>query len=395
MEGYSSWVSGVTDNSLYPVLFLDYLVSLLPRDSFLRESGVGRWGCLVVVNLAMSYLAYRGMRVVGRAAIAVAVFSMLPFVVLVLWGLPSCTMPESWLMLPDGGWGAIQWGAYLNVMFWNLNYWDSAASFAGEVENPGKTYPRALLACVGIVVLCNGLPVLVGTGSSAVAASAAAEAALSGSSGEQEEARWSLWVDGYFADVATAIAGRWLGVWIVLAAAVANIGLFEAEMTSDAFQLMGMAERGLLPAVFAKRGPHGISTLAIVASSTGVAFLGLLGFEAIVEILNLLYCFAELLEFAAFVKLRVHHGDLYRPYAIPLGTVGVCVLLLPAAVFIVLLASLSSRLTWAVSGVALFIGWGLYPCLQIAKRRNWFEFRPLTLYEDSFVESERIVSPRA
>ena len=47
-------------------------------------------------------------------------------------------------------------------------------------------------------------------------------------------------MDGYFADVATAIAGRWLGVWIVLAAAVANIGLFEAEMTSDAFQMMGM-----------------------------------------------------------------------------------------------------------------------------------------------------------
>lgn len=45
-----------------PVLFLDYLVSLLPTDSFLRENGVGRWGCLVVVNLAMSYLAYRGMR---------------------------------------------------------------------------------------------------------------------------------------------------------------------------------------------------------------------------------------------------------------------------------------------------------------------------------------------
>lgn len=97
-------------------------------------------------------------------------------------------------------------------------------------------YPRALLTCVGVVILCNGLPVLVGTGSSAVAASAAVEAAQSGNSGE----RWSLWVDGYFADVATAIAGSWLGVWVVLAAAVANIGLFEAEMTSDAFQLMGM-----------------------------------------------------------------------------------------------------------------------------------------------------------
>lgn len=48
------------------------------------------------------------------------------------------------------------------------------------------------------------------------------------------------------------------------------------------------AERGMLPAAFAKRGPHGVSTLSIVASATGVAFLGLLGFEAIVEILNFL-----------------------------------------------------------------------------------------------------------
>lgn len=57
-------------------------------------------------------------RIVGRTAIAVAIFSLLPFVVLVLWGLPDCTMPESWLSPPDGGWGAIRWGPYLNVMFW-------------------------------------------------------------------------------------------------------------------------------------------------------------------------------------------------------------------------------------------------------------------------------------
>lgn len=285
------------------------------------------------------------------------------------------------------------------------------------------------------------------------------------------------------------------------------------------------AERGMLPAVFAKRGPHGISTLAIVASGTGVAFLGLLGFEAIVEILNLLCeiwwsahrrnvpiscsdgviirgkwtctalicgtvfdcnqshpripqkgeaqskartlwqhdtnlwssyrhfdrhkqikrsdnrlcccgpsvriiakvrlshppllafltawwchyfaspvpspprraralffaipswcgsaadCFAELLEFAAFVKLRVSHRDLHRPYVIPLGTVGVSLLLLPAAIFVVVLASFSSGLTWVVSGVTILIGWGLYPALQFAKRRQWCEFRPMTPYE--------------
>lgn len=92
-------------------------------------------------------------------------------------------------------------------------------------------------------------------------------------------------------------------------------------------------------------------------------------------------CFAELLEFAAFVKLRISHRDLYRPYEIPLGTVGVCILLLPAAVFVALLAVFSSALTWGVSLIAVLIGWGLYPCLEIAKRRRWCEFRPVTLYD--------------
>eukprot|EP00752_Nemacystus_decipiens_P005119 g4644.t1 len=396
MEGFSSWVSGVADNSLYSILFVDYLVSLLPRDSFLREDGLGRWVCVVMLNLGLSYLAYRGLRVVGRTAIAVAVFSLLPFVILVLWGLPDCTIPESWLSPPDGGWGAIRWGTYLNVMFWNLNYWDSASSYAGEVENPGKTYPRALFACVTLVVLCYGLPILVGTGAASVAAAAAAGAAAdsngstSSGTGEDDVVRWSLWVDGYFAQVAEAIAGRWLGVWVVLAAAAANIGLFEAEMTSDALQVMGMAERGMLPAMFAKRGTYGISGPAVIASGTGVAFLGLLGFEAIVEILNLLYCFAEILEFMAFIKLRTSHRDLHRPYEIPLGTAGVCVMLLPPAAFVVLLAALSSGMTWVVSGGALLIGWAIYPCLQLAKRRQWCEFRATTLYEgEPVVGAER------
>ncbi|CAN0060351.1 unnamed protein product, partial [Hapterophycus canaliculatus] len=77
----------------------------------------------------------------------------------------------------------------------------------------------------------------------------------------------------------------------------------------------------------------------------------------------------------AFIKLRISHRDLHRPYEIPLGTLGVCLLLLPAACFVVLLAAFSSPTSWAVSGVGLLIGWGLYPGLQLAKRRQWCEFR--------------------
>lgn len=92
-------------------------------------------------------------------------------------------------------------------------------------------------------------------------------------------------------------------------------------------------------------------------------------------------CFAEILEFVAFIKLRVSHRDMHRPYEIPLDTVGVCLLLLPATSFVLLLAAFSSVITWVVSGVALLIGVGLYPGLLLAKREKWCEFRSATRYE--------------
>lgn len=58
---------------------------------------------------------------------------------------------------------------------------------------------------------------------------------------------------GGFTLVAEMVAGKWLAWWIVAAAAVSQIGQFEAEMSTDSFQLQGMSERGFLPALFNKR----------------------------------------------------------------------------------------------------------------------------------------------
>ena len=44
-------------------------------------------------------------------------------------------------------------------------------------------------------------------------------------------------------------------------------------MCSDSFQLLGMAERGFLPAALARRSRHGTPTLAIILSSLGILML--------------------------------------------------------------------------------------------------------------------------
>ena len=49
---------------------------------------------------------------------------------------------------------------------------------------------------------------------------------------------------------------------MVAAAAVSQIGQFEAEMSSDSFQLLGMAERGFLPKALGRRSKHDTPTVS-------------------------------------------------------------------------------------------------------------------------------------
>ena len=69
---------------------------------------------------------------------------------------------------------------------------------------------------------------------------------------------------------------------------VSQIGQFEAEMSSDSFQLLGMAERGFLPACLARRSRYETPTLAIVLSSVGICALSMFDFRQ-VGILHIRY----------------------------------------------------------------------------------------------------------
>lgn len=55
----------------------------------------------------------------------------------------------------------------------------------------------------------------------------------------------------------------------------------------------------------------------------------------IVDLMNIVYCLAELVEFAAFVYLRYSAPNLHRPYQVPLPGWGCGLLLLPASAFLV------------------------------------------------------------
>lgn len=365
-EGFWKWFSGVMDNALYPVLFLDYLKHSLP----IFDRLIARIPALLGITVSLTYLNYRGLHVVGFSAVLLACFSLFPFVVMGILSIPRIR-PQRWVVVD---FKKVDWRGYFNNMFWNLNYWDKASTLAGEIEEPSRTFPKALSGAVVLVVCSYLIPLLAGTGSL-----------------KSDPSEWS---DGYFAEVGMLIGGTWLRWWIQAAAAMSNMGLFEAEMSSDAFLLLGMSEMGLLPSIFASRSKYGTPTISILCSATGVIFLSWMSFQEILEFLNFLYSVGMLLEFAAFIRLRIKKPDLHRPYKVPLQTFGATMLCLPPALLLVLVMCLASFKTYLVSVGVIIFGFLLYPALLYIKYQNcaWFNATVPVALSDNDLEEQPIES---
>ncbi|KAL2517138.1 putative polyamine transporter [Abeliophyllum distichum] len=344
--GWMKWLSGVIDNALYPVLFLDYLKPGIPA----LGGGLPRMLAVLALTIILTYMNYRGVTIVGWVAVLLGIFSILPFVVMGFISIPKIK-PKRWLVADVHN---VDWNLYLNTLFWNLNYWDSISTLSGEVENPKKTLPKALFYALILVVPGYFFPLLTGTGAIPL--------------------QRDLWTDGYFSDVAKIVGGVWLRWWIQGSAAISNMGMFVAEMSSDSFQLLGMAERGMLPELFAKRSRYGTPLVGILFSASGVILLSWLSFQEIIAAENFLYCFGMILEFIAFVRLRIIAPASPRPYKIPVGTIGATLMCIPPTILICVVLFFSSLKVMIINLVAVAIGLVMQPCLKHIEKKKWLRF---------------------
>jgi amino acid transporter len=195
------------------------------------------------------------------------------------------------------------------VVMWNYMGWDNASTVAGEVENPQRTYPLAMLLAVG-----------------AVAASYMLAVAAAWRTGIAPAA----WETGAWVQVATAAGGRGLGLAVVAGGMLCGLGMMNALVLSYSRVPMAMAEDGMLPRALARTDARtGAPWVSIVACAAAWSLSLGLGFERLIELDVMLAGLSIVLEFVALIVLRVREPGMPRPFRVPGGLAGAVLVAVP------------------------------------------------------------------
>ncbi|KAL5765243.1 hypothetical protein ACOSP7_017527 [Xanthoceras sorbifolium] len=349
LMGSWKFLSGVINIAAFPVLCVDYLEKLVHP----LESGWPRKVAIMVSTCLLSFLNYTGLAIVGYVAVFLGIVSLSPFVVMSAMAIPKIK-PKRWLSLGQKG-VKRDWTLFFNTLFWNLNFWDNVSTLAGEVERPQKTFPVALLWAVIFTCLAYLIPLFAVIGAVSV---------------DQDQ-----WVQGFHAVAAEMIAGKWLKVWIEIGAVLSGIGLFEAQLSSSAYQVLGMADLGIIPRFFAVRSKwFDTPWLGILVSTLITLGVSFMDFSSIISSANFLYSLGMLLEFASFIWLRRKLPHLKRPFRVRMQWPGLVAMCLVPSVFLVLIMVIATKTVYLVSGLMTVGAIGWYFLMNFCRSRNIFEF---------------------
>ncbi|HXZ78701.1 MAG TPA: APC family permease [Terriglobales bacterium] len=302
-EAWLSLGASIFDMAIYPTLFVAYLTRMVPALS-LRHRGV-MLGVALVALCALLNIA--GIRVVATTSVGMFLLLSAPFALIVLLApFKHGALASGALVHSAPGGVPVGMVGGLLVAMWNYMGWDNASTIAAEVDEPQRTYPRAILTAVVIVALSYILPV--------------AAMSLTGISP-------NAWETGSWADLAGLVGGPGLRLAVVLGGMISAFGMFNCLVLSYSRLPLAMAQDGLLPSIFARVHPRTQApwVAILVCATTWALCLGL-GFERLVTIDILVYGSSLLLEFIALVVLRITQPDLPRPFRVPGGILGVVAL---------------------------------------------------------------------
>lgn len=322
VQGWTAWLYGLVVTASFAALFTDYSSSFLNLAfgvDLLDTSKLVRWLVAAALIAVFAWVNIRGAKAVGDSSKVFAAMVFTPFIIMIVlaavkWGANPVPFWQP-LTPPDTGlMGAFGLGLF--IVMYNYLGWDGVSTILEEIRNPLKVIPRAMLIAVPLVILAYLLPVVAGL------------------SAGVDYAKWGDSVN--FPELASAIGGRWLGVWVALGGMFCAMGPFNAMILSNSRLPFVFAADRYLPARYVQRHPkYGTPYRAVILSAVIYALLVVGPFETLAVTTVLLYGVSLILQFVALIVLRVKAPDMARPFRIPGGLPGVTIVaLLPVSIII-------------------------------------------------------------
>jgi amino acid transporter len=297
LAGWWNWSASFVLGGAYAVLFSDYFSFYFPQ-----IAGWKHYLASLALVAVIAYINVRGIQMVGAVATLLEIFVLLPVAGLcVIAATKWRHNPFSPLIPPHVPLFQV-FGVGLALGLWLYSGYEQLSTVAEEVEDPQRTYPRALSLVVPLSMATYFLPTMLSL------------AALG---------NWQQWHTGYFSQAAQLIGGRWLGFWMTLAAMVTNVSILNATVLTSTRMPFAMAEDGYLPKVLTeKHSRYGTPWVAILTSSV---IYGVLAFHTLTQLITVymwLRIATTVMTVLSAWRLRQTLPDLPRPFRIPWGRAG-------------------------------------------------------------------------
>ncbi len=262
--GWLVWLTRVTAFAALCNLLIEYMAHFWPMASSL-------WGRVAIATLAAVAIAAVNIRGVRMAAIVANVFTIGKLVPLVLFVAVGLFFIEPSSYIPQSTPTPASFSAAMLLLVFAFTGFETATVPAGEVRDPRKTLPFAILTAMAVIVPLYMLIQVVSIGTLPELASSKTP----------------------LADAAGRFAGS-LGVAVIVVGAVISItGTLNGLVLAAPRLLYGMAENGQLPPVFGRtharyHTPHvaiALTAACMLALTLSGSFLAAVAMSTITRLL--------------------------------------------------------------------------------------------------------------
>jgi amino acid transporter len=293
---YLEWLAWAVDAVIYPALFAKYLMQPFVDDpslALLAPIWLGMiWGC--------AWLNVRGVKEVGFLSMILTVVILVPVIAMIALSVPQMSLSAFSPLWPEDQkpWIALNYAIVWSV--WSYSGYSGLATASEEIVEPERTYPKMLAIFLPISVAVYVLSLWAGL-------TAAPD--------------WQNWGEAHLTVAAFVLGGPVLAMLIVVAALVAQLGLYNSEQLVLGRYVYAVARDRMLPPFLGRLHPrHQTPYVALILHA--ILFSVLVFVFDFVELLllgALVSVPVYLLTFLSPLILRWKYPNLRGPFRIPGG----------------------------------------------------------------------------